>query len=597
MNETLRRIHFTPMRDVVRGRLTGRLDLDRMLAESQLPAPAAQCVRTVVKRTRLWPLEKIDVAQELTAHFHDGLEAGASVEELLANFGDVRRTARLIRRAKARQRPLAWRIGRFFGWTLAALVVLFLGQVAILFAGNPSIDVDYLAKLNARAAAVPEEQRAWPLYRQALLAVGYHGDDKTLLEELLRDGSKPGEPRWDEMVQFLRDHQSALALAREASTCPGLGYQAGFGFHESDRELFAGESMPYSTDETRGSNDVLSSAFLLHLSPLFYVRQLLAADAHLAVIDADGDRVYRDMVAMLGIATHAAETPFLINGFAAMRIRGRTVALLNEIIQDSDNPLADAQLRDLAHELGAHRRLELIRFDGERYTFMDIVQRVYSKGGRLTNEGVRMLGVLDPVPDIKVRYGLAVAPEVILLLAPHDEMVEMYDSMIGRVERAMNVPMRQLPTSGVAQEVKGWSRVDRARYALVRLLLPTLNAVRSSYARDQARIDGALVGIALELYRRDTGQWPKTLDELVPRFLPAVPVDRITGAPVRYRLVDAKPLIYSVGCDLDDDGGRAPHIEPPWTREQTSARWLTEAQRKSESLADGDWMLWPIQGQ
>jgi len=160
-SRTMRRICFTPMRDLIRGRLTGRLDLAGMLAESGLPGPAADCVRKVVRGTRLWRLEKIAVAQELSAHFHDGLDAGATIEELLGSFGDVRRAAQLIRRAKRRQRPLAWHVARVCGWVLVALIVFYLGLFGVLLVGKPSIDVDYMAKLNARAAAVPEGQRAW----------------------------------------------------------------------------------------------------------------------------------------------------------------------------------------------------------------------------------------------------------------------------------------------------------------------------------------------------------------------------------------------------------------------------------------------------
>ena len=70
--------------------------------------------------------------------------------------------------------------------------------------------------------------------------------------------------------------------------------------------------------------------------------------------------------------------------------------------------------------------------------------------------------------------------------------------------------------------------------------------------------DGIVAGIALELYRRQHGEYPQTLDVLVPQYLPQVPADRINGEAVKYRLVNGKPLIYSVGADHDDDGGRPP---------------------------------------
>ena len=40
--------------------------------------------------------------------------------------------------------------------------------------------------------------------------------------------------------------------------------------------------------------------------------------------------------------------------------------------------------------------------------------------------------------------------------------------------------------------------------------------------------------IALRLHHLETGRLPETLDELVPRYLPAVPIDDIDSAPLRY---------------------------------------------------------------
>ena len=66
---------------------------------------------------------------------------------------------------------------------------------------------------------------------------------------------------------------------------------------------------------------------------------------------------------------------------------------------------------------------------------------------------------------------------------------------------------------------------------------------------------GVVVAIALEFYRRAHGRFPETLAQLTPTLLPHVPDDRITGDPVRYRLVNGRPLIYSLGPDGKDDGG------------------------------------------
>jgi hypothetical protein len=106
--------------------------------------------------------------------------------------------------------------------------------------------------------------------------------------------------------------------------------------------------------------------------------------------------------------------------------------------------------------------------------------------------------------------------------------------------------------------------------------------------RSLGQRDGLVTGIALELYRRESGEYPKSLDALVPQFLPQIPSDRITGEPVKYRVVNGKPLIYSVGDDRKDDGGRIP-LRP---RKQPD-RWAAATWNSKES-ADGDWVLFPL---
>src|SRR5436190_24228805 len=91
----LTRLRFTPMRDLVRLRVTGRLDLNRLVASSGLAAAAQQLILQVVRRTGLWPLEKVDVARELMAHFSDAIASGTSVEEVVGAFGEPRTAAKL----------------------------------------------------------------------------------------------------------------------------------------------------------------------------------------------------------------------------------------------------------------------------------------------------------------------------------------------------------------------------------------------------------------------------------------------------------------------------------------------------------------------
>ena len=87
------------------------------------------------------------------------------------------------------------------------------------------------------------------------------------------------------------------------------------------------------------------------------------------------------------------------------------------------------------------------------------------------------------------------------------------------------------------------------------LLLKLRNGVLQ-LVRGQAQLHLALTACALERHRLATGGYPATLDELVPRFLDRVPIDPMTGGPLRYaRAADGTFRLYSVGADGLDDGG------------------------------------------
>src|SRR5262245_22628915 len=100
--------------------------------------------------------------------------------------------------------------------------------------------------------------------------------------------------------------------------------------------------------------------------------------------------------------------------------------------------------------------------------------------------------------------------------------------------------------------------------------------------RSLGRRDGVLIAITLEIFRREHGKYPDALDVLVPELLPEIPPDRITGTPTRYRLLESGPLLYSVGADRKDDGGRAV------AGLKKVVNWDA-----TESTASGDWILYP----
>jgi hypothetical protein len=91
-------------------------------------------------------------------------------------------------------------------------------------------------------------------------------------------------------------------------------------------------------------------------------------------------------------------------------------------------------------------------------------------------------------------------------------------------------------------------------HLLTSILLPSLDkAIKVDYrARTQRRL--AAVALAARLFAADHhGQLPSSLGDLVPAYLPAVPMDPMSGNPMLFK--SDPPRVYSVGDDGIDDGG------------------------------------------
>ncbi|MBP1768437.1 MAG: Bacterial type secretion system protein [Candidatus Aminicenantes bacterium] len=67
-------------------------------------------------------------------------------------------------------------------------------------------------------------------------------------------------------------------------------------------------------------------------------------------------------------------------------------------------------------------------------------------------------------------------------------------------------------------------------------------------------------GLACRLYKSRTGTYPASLEELVPGLLNEVPVDPFTGKPFVYRREGEGFIVYSLGSNEKDDGGRSTYM-------------------------------------
>lgn len=98
---------------------------------------------------------------------------------------------------------------------------------------------------------------------------------------------------------------------------------------------------------------------------------------------------------------------------------------------------------------------------------------------------------------------------------------------------------------------------ERQNYLLTTLYALPLEATVAAHGVANASRDLTIVAIALERYRRDKGAMPEHLQELVPDYLPELPLDPFDGHPFRYRRAGNRYLLYSIGANRRDDQGDA----------------------------------------
>lgn len=99
------------------------------------------------------------------------------------------------------------------------------------------------------------------------------------------------------------------------------------------------------------------------------------------------------------------------------------------------------------------------------------------------------------------------------------------------------------------------STPNRIIFMMSAMMTPAYSRGVEAFARSASQRDLADAAIAAERFRRQHGKWPDKLEQLVPDFLPAAPVDPFNNQPLKLIATPVEFKVYSVGQDGKDDGG------------------------------------------
>ncbi len=124
-----------------------------------------------------------------------------------------------------------------------------------------------------------------------------------------------------------------------------------------------------------------------------------------------------------------------------------------------------------------------------------------------------------------------------------------YLDILGAIESS-SVPAFDTKTSASVRDL------EQTRFIISRLLVPSIGRMQLQGQLTCARRSAAAAAIAALRFRKTEGRWPDNLEELVGRYIESVPLDPMTEKPLVYTVLDDGIMVYSVGENRRDDGGK-----------------------------------------
>ena len=277
---------------------------------------------------------------------------------------------------------------------------------------------------------------------------------------------------------------------------------------------------------------------------------LLELEAILHAEHGDDKLAIRSVKSCFGIARSLAKEPVTISQLVRSACQNRAATTIEYCINRIE--FTDEQLVELIE----------CTHNSERITNMS-----YALVGERCN-GISFFkapGSVDPdlIGGIPFRPLLALYKAV--GMADSDAII--YLDLMDEYMKITRLPLhqRQEAAKAVDTRFQSTSRV----HVLLYVMMPAMVRITTIDIRNIAQLLTARTGLAIERYRLTAGKLPDKLVDLVPDYLDAVPMDPFDGKELRYKKLETGFVVYSIGEDLSDDGGK----EKPPRRTKESPNW------------------------
>jgi hypothetical protein len=291
-----------------------------------------------------------------------------------------------------------------------------------------------------------------------------------------------------------------------------------------------------------------------------------------------GDEVLsvRSLDQGLAMARAVECVPWVHGRLSACAMRLMMLQGANELMLG--RTFAPATLREMAAAIERQRTVLPLAMplEGTRLIARDAARQVYQDAERPPR--IMLMELLRTTrPDAQDRDDERQAADELIEtygVASEAESIACIEEGFAELTRIFAGPsseLRERVLGFVTELIEGRDR----RTLILELMVRWAFRLDRQHVLTAALMAGTRVNIAIQLWRAEKGEYPESLDELVPVYLPELPVDPFTGRSMGYRRTEAWEeddrgyVLYCTGRDGMTNGGRR---NDPGTLSEREAR-------------------------
>ena len=228
-----------------------------------------------------------------------------------------------------------------------------------------------------------------------------------------------------------------------------------------------------------------------------------------------------------------------------------------------ERPLDEQSLLIIADALN---RLALtppqLPFEGERLFMLDTIQWMHTDDGHGNGRLIlsRVYGIQSSTGGVPTS-GSRLLNLASIAYPSKKQTTRQAEFFYAAVIKAAQTPRQQ--RAAIQFDPDAWLDQLPQRHILIHMLVPAIGGPLEARDLFDALLAGSRTMVAIERFSLREGLYPATLDQLVPDFLSALPVDPFArDGRFIYRTLDPAAdefgrsyTLYSVGIDQTDDGG------------------------------------------